>query len=87
MIIEKDCSNWKFSSNINYVIRAVLNFLLFFYKEIFAQKSTKGTKITKTHQKAQKAPKHKNATKHKHKIANKQTKIKSTLKKYRRGKK
>ena len=56
MLIEKDCNNWKFSSNINEVIRAVLNFLLVFYEIILhAQKITKSTK---NHQKAQKAPKH-----------------------------
>ena len=31
VIIEKDCDNWKFSSNINEVIKAVLN-LIFFTK-------------------------------------------------------
>ena len=52
VIIEKNCDNWKFSSNINDVIKAVLNFLSFFYEKILhAQKSTK------KHQKAPKAPK------------------------------
>ena len=60
------------SSNINEVIKTILNFVLFFYEKILnAQKSTKSTKSTK---------KHKNATKQKHKNANKQTKIKNTLK-------
>ena len=37
------------SSNINEVIRAVLNSLFFFYKKIlYAPKSTKSTKSTKT---------------------------------------
>ena len=52
-MIEKDCNDWKFSSNVNEVIKAVLNFL-FFYEKILhalkvpkAQKSTKSTKITK----------------------------------------
>ena len=71
---------WKYSSsNINEVIRAVLNFLLFFYEKILhAPKSTK---------KHQKHKKHKNATKQKHKNANKQTKIKNALKKHLSGKK
>ena len=49
-IIEKDCDNWKFSSNINKVIRAVLDFLfLFFYKKILhAPKASKALKATKT---------------------------------------
>ena len=38
------------SSNINEVIRAVLNFLLFFYEKILhAPKATKSTKSTKRH--------------------------------------
>ena len=45
------------SSNINEVIRAVLNFLFLFYKKIlYAPKSTKSTK---KHQKAQKVQKRK----------------------------
>ena len=50
MITKKDCDNWKFSSDINDVIRAVLN-SLFFYEKIShapktqkAQKALKGTK-------------------------------------------
>ena len=66
------------SSNINEVIRAVLNFFFFLRKD-FAR--------TKKHQKAQKHKKHKNATKQKHKNANKRTKIKNALKKHLRGKK
>ena len=54
------------SSNINEVIRAVLNPLFFFLQKDFAR--TKSTK------------KHKNATKQKHNNANKQTKIKTVLK-------
>ena len=48
------------SSNINEVIRAVLNFLLFFYEKILhATKSTKSTKRHKdTHTKAQKRELH-----------------------------
>ena len=58
VIIEKDWDNWKFSSNINEVTKAVLNLFLkflsfkFFYEKILhAQKSTKKDK---KHQKAQK---------------------------------
>ena len=62
------------SSNINEVIRAVLNFLLFF------------TKIFRTHQKAPKSTKSTKSTKtQRNKNANKQTKIKNTLKKHIRG--
>ena len=70
-------SNNNDSSNINEVIRAVLNFLFFYEKISHAPKSTKSTKKHK---------KHKNATKQKHKNANKRTKIKNVLKKYLRGK-
>ena len=48
---EKDWDNWKFSSNINEVIRAVLNFFFFFYEKILHAR-----KVQKA-QKAQKAPK------------------------------
>ena len=66
MIIEKDCDNRKFSSNINEVIRAVLNFFLlllfFFYKKVLhalkALKPLKALKGTKTLRQ-----KHKNANK------------------------
>ena len=81
MMIEKDCDNWKFSSNIKEVIRVVLKSLfihLFFLQKDFAH--TKSSKKHKTHQK------HKNATKQKHKNANKQTKIKNAPKKHLRGK-
>ena len=65
------------SSNINEVIRAVLNPLLLFYKKILhAPKAPKTPK----------AQKNKNGTKQKHKNANKWTKIKNALKKYLRGK-
>ena len=62
------------SSNINEVIRAVLNFFL-----IFLQKDFVRTKSTKKHQKAQKAPKNTRKTKKRNQAkaqnANKQTKI------------
>ena len=72
VIIEKDCDHWKFNSNINEVIRAVLNFLFFFFMKKFChtkstkrikstkrRKRIKGTKITKITKitKVQKAPK------------------------------
>ena len=45
MIIGKDCDKINFSSNINEVIRSVLNFLFFFYDKILqAQKELKRTK-------------------------------------------
>ena len=44
MIIEKDCDNSKFSSNINEVIKAVLNSLFFLRKDFAHTKSTKSTK-------------------------------------------
>ena len=63
------------SSNINEVIRAVLNPLLFFYEKILhspkhqkhkkARNASTAQKKTKT--KAPKAQKHKNATEQKHK--------------------
>ena len=47
--IEKDCHDWKFSSNIKEVIKAVLK--LFFYKKIShgqkAQKALKAQKVPK----------------------------------------
>ena len=47
------------SSNMNEVIRAVLNFLLFFYEKIsHAQKSTKKHKKAPTNTKSTKAQKH-----------------------------
>ena len=55
MIIEKDCDNSKFSSNINEVIKAVLNSLFFLRKDFAHTKSTKCTKRYKdTRAKAQK---------------------------------
>ena len=62
------CNKMNFSSNINEVIRAVLNFLLFFYEEISrAQISTKkhknAQKSTKTYKKAQKSTKSTKSTK------------------------
>ena len=64
------------SSNINEVIRSVLNFFFFFHDKILhALKAPKSTKN------------YKNTTKRKHKNANKGTKIKNELKKYLSGKK
>ena len=60
------------SSNINEVIKTVLNLLLFFTKRFYThKKAKKSTKSTK---------KQKNRTKQKHKNANKRTKIKNALK-------
>ena len=47
-MIEKDCDNLKFSSNINEVIKAVLNFLFFLRKDFACAKITKSTKNTKS---------------------------------------
>ena len=71
VITEKDCDNEKFSSDINEVIRAVLNF---FFMKIFCmhkkhkkhkkaqgKKDTKSTKKHQKHQKAQKSQKHNQA--------------------------
>ena len=66
------------SSNINEVIKIVLNLLFFTKRFKHEQNSTK---------KHQKHKKHKSATKQKHKNANKQTKIKNALKKTSKGKK
>ena len=69
---KQNCDNWKkivikkihacnkmnFSSNINEVIRAVLNSLIFFLQKDFAC-----TKKHKKHQKHQKAPKAQKSTK------------------------
>ena len=83
------------SSNINEVIRAVLNsfFFVFSKKISHAQKSTKKHKKHKKHQKAPKAPETTKSTKStkKHtnaqsKNANKKTKIKNALKKHLKGK-
>ena len=71
--MEKDCDNWKFSSNINEVISAVLNFLyIFFYEKIShtpkAQKAPKALKALKV----PKALKGTKTLRQKHKNANKQ---------------
>ena len=69
------------SSNINEVIRTVLNFLLFFYEKILhAQKSTK------KHQKLKKAQKHKIATKQNQKKQISKQNSKTALKKHLSGK-
>ena len=64
MIIEKDCDNEKFSTDINEVIRAVLNF---FFRKIFCMhkkhKKHKNNKRQKRHKKHQKAPKAPKSTK------------------------
>ena len=60
------------NSNVNDVVRAVLNSLIFFCEKILH---------------TTKAQKYKDATEQKHQITNKQTKIKNELKKYLRGKK
>ena len=66
MIIEKNCDNLKFSSNINEVIREVLNFLLFFLRKDFARtKSTKGTKGTKRTKRTKRIKSTKKLKKHK----------------------
>ena len=69
------------NSNINEVIRTVLNFVYFFFTKRFCthkkhQKAPKSTKKNKKHKKHQK---HKDATKQKHKNANKRTKTKNAL--------
>ena len=54
VLIEQDCNDWKFSSNVNEVIRAVLNFLLFFYKKIsHAPKAQKAPKVPKAQKRNQ----------------------------------
>ena len=64
VIIEKDCDNEKFSSDINEVIRAVLNF---FFRKIFCMhkkhKKHKNNTRQKRHKKHQKAPKAPKSTK------------------------
>ena len=72
------------NSNMNEVIRAVLNFLFILFYFPCIKSHQKAQKSTKKHQKHKK---HKNATKQKHKNANKQTKIKNVLKRYLRGEK
>ena len=70
------------SSNVNEVVRSVLNYLLFFMIRFYtykkAQKRIQGTKGHKKTQKRNQA---------KAKSANKQTKTKNALKKYLSGKK
>ena len=48
--VEKDWDNWKFSSNINEVIRAVLNFFFFFTKRFCMHAKCKRHKKHKKHQ-------------------------------------
>ena len=56
------------SSNVNEVIRAVLNSLfIYLFIYLFSQKDFARTKSTKKHQKHQKHKKHKDAIKQKHK--------------------
>ena len=69
---------------MNEVIRAVLNFLFILFYFPCIKSHQKAQKSTKKHQKHKK---HKNATKQKHKNANKWTKIKNVLKRYLRGEK
>ena len=52
MIIEKDCDKINFGSNINEVIRPVLNFLFFFFDFTSTKKHQIALKSTKKHQKA-----------------------------------
>ena len=60
VIIEKDCNDWKFSSNINQVIRPVLNFFFLLQKDFPSTESSKSIKSTKRHKDTQaKAQKHK----------------------------
>ena len=47
-MIEKDCDNLKFSSNIDEVIKAVLNSIFFLRKDFAHTKSTKSTKNSKS---------------------------------------
>ena len=71
------------SSNINEVIRAVLNSLFFYKKILYAPKAPKAPRAQKA-QKAQKAPKstkkHKNTTEQKHKMQIREQKLKMRLK-------
>ena len=46
-MIKKDCDNWKFGSNINEVIKTVLNSLFFLQKDFAHTKSTKRHKYTR----------------------------------------
>ena len=74
---------WHSSSNGNELIRAVLNFLLFFYEKIsHTPNHQKAPKSTKKHQKAPKSTKSTKSTKTqqvKVQNANKLTKIKNAL--------
>ena len=93
------CNKMNFSSNINEVIRTVLNslFIYFFYKKIsHAPKCTKkhqnhqnhqNHQKHQKHQNHQKHKKHKNATKQKHKTQISEQKQKDALKKHLGGKK
>ena len=72
---------WTNSSNINEIIRAVLNPVLFFYEKIlYAQKAIKSTKKHKKAPTAQKARKAQKRNQPKAQNANKRTKIKNALK-------
>ena len=73
------------SSNINEVIRAVLNSLFFFF--FFLQKDFARTKSTKKHKNLKKVQKAQKRNQAKAQNANKRTKIKNALKKHLRGKK
>ena len=46
-MIEKDCDNWKFSSNIDEVIKAVLNSIFFYEKISHTLKALKALKTKK----------------------------------------
>ena len=48
-MIEKDFDNWKFSSNINEIIRAVLNLLYFFTKRFRTHQKHQKHQSTKRH--------------------------------------
>ena len=74
------------SSNVNEVIRAVLN-SLFFYFLFFLQKDFARTKSTKKHKNLKKVQKAQKRNQAKAQNANKRTKIKNALKKHLRGKK
>ena len=73
------------SSNINEVIRAVLNSLFFIF--FFLQKDFARTKSTKKHKNLKKVQKAQKRNQAKAQNANKRTKIKNALKKHLRGKK
>ena len=75
------------SSNINEIIKTVLNLLFYLFIFFFDEKISHAPKSTKKHKKHQKHRNHKNITKQKHNNANKRTKIKIALKKHLRRKK